>query len=55
LEHTGTDAPGSKERNVVRVASQLPELPDNAEGHYTVDVETASGQIVGRVTFEVKE
>ena len=55
LEHTGAEAPASKERNVVRVASRLPELPDHAEGHYTVDVETASGQIVGRVTFEVKE
>jgi hypothetical protein len=55
LEHTATDSPGSKERNVVRVASRLPELPDDPEGKYTVDVETASGQIVGRIVFEVKE
>jgi hypothetical protein len=55
LEHKGTDAPASTERKVVRVASKLPELPDSAEGKYSVDVETASGQIVGRVVFEVKE
>jgi len=55
LEHTGADAPASSARNIVRVASKLPELPGDPEGKYSVDVETASGQIVGRVVFEVKE
>lgn len=54
LQHAGTDAPASKERNVVRVASKLPEMPEDPEGRYSVDVETASGQIVGRVVFDVK-
>jgi hypothetical protein len=54
LEHTSAAAAPSQERHVVRVASMLPALPDDADGAYAVDVETASGQIVGRVTFSVK-
>ena len=46
-----------KEKNVVRVSSRLTETarPSTLVGHWTVDVETESGQIVGRVSFEVRQ
>ncbi len=45
-----------RERGLERVASRLPEShrPDSVSGHWTVDVETGSGQIVGRVAFDVR-
>jgi hypothetical protein len=45
-----------KEKSLVRVASRLPESrrPESVSGHWTVDVETGSGQIVGRVAFDVR-
>ncbi len=45
-----------KEKNLVRVTSHVPESqrPASLSGHWTVDVETESGQIVGRVAFDVR-
>jgi hypothetical protein len=37
----------------LRLRSQLAELPADASGHWTVDVVTQDGQLVGRVPFEV--
>jgi hypothetical protein len=54
-DHKAEVAP-AKDSNLVRVASKLSlaDLPHDPVGHYTVDVETDSGQIVGRVAFDVR-
>ncbi len=56
LRHEPAEAAPATERGVVRVASKLPRttLPEDAVGLYSVDVVTESGQIVGRVLFEIK-
>jgi hypothetical protein len=57
VEHVAvTDVARPKEKSLVRVASRLPESrrPESVSGHWTVDVETGSGQIVGRVAFDVR-
>jgi hypothetical protein len=44
------------EKTTVRVASHLPKgaLPADPTGRWTIDVQTESGQIVGRVAFDVR-
>jgi hypothetical protein len=56
LSHETASARASTAKNVVRVASKLPEssLKAAGPGHYTVDVETDGGQIVGRVAFDIE-
>lgn len=46
---------GSTEGNSVRMRSALKEatLPDTPSGHWTLDVETEDGQLVGRTRFRV--
>jgi hypothetical protein len=56
LSHETADTSPASERGVVRVASKLPKtaLPDDPEGHYTVDIVTEGDQIVGRVVFDIR-
>ncbi len=48
--------PTTPVKGTVRVASRLERasMPPDPTGRWTVDVETGSGQIVGRVSFEVR-
>jgi len=56
LAHEAADVQPASGKNLVRVASKLSEatLRDAGPGHYTVDVETDAGQIVGRVAFDIQ-
>ncbi len=57
IAHADVDRVGApKDPHTVRVASRLDgkKLEGKPAGKYTVDVETESGQVVGRVVFEVR-
>jgi hypothetical protein len=56
VAHQAAEARASGQKNTVRVASRVPAetLRELGDGHYTVDVETDSGQIVGRVAFDIE-
>ncbi len=56
IAHQAADLRASTEKNTVRVASRIPAetLRDLGEGHFTVDVETDAGQVVGRVAFDIE-
>ncbi len=57
LKHASAGAAPPKEKGLARVASQIDmsELPEDRIGKYTIDVVTTSEQIVGRLTFEIRE
>jgi hypothetical protein len=56
LVHQAAPTSSPKDRSRIRVASRLATsaLPEPLAGHYAVDVVTDAGQIVGRVTFDIR-
>jgi len=57
LAHQALEGSATGKRGRIRLASRLPvrALPKPALGRYTVDLATVSGQVVGRIDFDVKE
>lgn len=57
LKHAPAEAAPPKDSSLARVASQIAmsDLPEDRIGKYTIDVVTTSDQIVGRITFEIRE
>jgi hypothetical protein len=52
---TDVDPKAHGATGTLRLRSQLEDLPSDPTGHWTVDVVTQDGQLVGRVPFEVIE